>query len=200
MIPPMLAMSLFSSDQYAEAAKAFEQMGNSAYGDPRVAYAYATSLARTGQSDQAAAVVARMAQQQQSPEGMLLVGEAYSEIGNQQQALATFQKALQANPSLPRAHYCAGLSQLKLKQPTQAITEFEAELKLNPNDAEAQYQLGKTLLEQGKPKDALPHLEAAEKITPNLDGLHAQLVIAYRKLGRSADAERETKLAEAEKK
>jgi len=197
MIPPMLAMSLFSSDQYAEAAKAFAQMGDAVYGDPRVAYAYATSLARTGQSDQAAAVVARMVQQQQTPEGMLLVGEAYSEIGNQQQALATFQKALQANLSLPRAHYYAGLSQLKLKQPTQAITEFEAELKLNPNDAEAQYQLGKTLLEQGKPKDALPHLEAAEKVVPNLDGLHAQLAATYRKLGRSADAEREAKLTES---
>ena len=197
MIPPMLAMSLFSIDQYAEAAKAFAQMGDGVYGDPRVAFAYATSLAHSGQSDQAAAVVARMAQQQQTPEGMLLVGEAYSEVGNQQQALATFQKALQANPSLPRGHYYAGLSQLKLKQPTAAIAEFEAELKLNPNDAEAQYQLGKTLLEQGKPKDALPHLEAAEKIVPNLDGLHAQLAIAYRKLGRSADSEREAKLADS---
>jgi len=197
MIPPMLAMSLFSSDQYAEAAKAFAQMGDAVYGDPRVAFAYATSLAHSGQSEKAAAVVARMAQQQQTPEGMLLVGEAYSEVGNQQQALATFQKALQANPSLLRAHYYAGLSQLKLKQPTAAIAEFEAELKLNPNDAEAQYQLGKTLLEQGKPKDALPHLEAAEKIVPNLDGLHAQLAIAYRKLGRSADSEREAKLADS---
>ena len=197
MIPPMLAMSLFSSDQYAEAAKAFAQMGDAVYGDPRVAFAYATSLAHSGQSEKAAAVVARMAQQQQTPEGMLLVGEAYSEVGNQQQALATFQKALQANPSLPRVHYYAGLSQLKLKQPTAAVAEFEAELKLNPNDAEAQFQLGKTLLEQGKPKDALPHLEAAEKIVPNLDGLHAQLAIAYRKLGRSADSEREAKLADS---
>ena len=46
MIPPMLAMSLFSIDQYAEAAKAFEKMGDSVYGDPRVAYADAVSLAR----------------------------------------------------------------------------------------------------------------------------------------------------------
>ncbi len=199
MILPMLAMSLFSSDQYAEAVKAFEQMGDAVYGDPRVSYAYAASLAHTNQKDKAAAVVARMAQQQLPPEGMLLVGQAYSEIGEPQQALATFQKLLQANPSLPRAHFYAGMAQLKANQPTKAVLDFEAEVKLNPNDAEAQYQLGKTLLEQGKPKEALPHLEAAEKISPDLDGLHTQLAAAYRKLGRTADAEREAQLATAGK-
>ena len=199
MIPPMLAMALFSSDQYAEAAKVFEAMGDAVYGDPRIAYAYATSLARTGQKEKAAAVVARMAQQPLPPEGMLLVGEAYSETGEPQQALATFQKLLQANPSLLRAHYYAGMAQLKLKQPSQAVSEFEAELKLNSNDAEAQFQLGKTLLEQGKPKDALPHLEAAEKIGPDLDGVHTQLATAYRKLGRTADADREAQIAAAAK-
>ena len=117
MIPPMLAMSLFSSDQFAEAAKAFDQLGEAAYSDPRVAYAYATSLARSNQQAKAVAVVDRMSQQSTSPEGLLLLGQAYSEIGNQQQALATFQKALAANPSLPRAHYYAGMAQLRAKQP-----------------------------------------------------------------------------------
>lgn len=199
MIPAMLAMSLFSSDQFAEAAKAFEQLGDAAYSDPRVAYAYATSLARTGQKEKASTVVALMAQKPLPPDGLLLVGQAYSEIGNQSQALAMFQKALQANPSLPRAHYFSGVAELRLKQPAQAIVEFEAEVKLNPNDAEAQYQLGKTLLEQGKATGALPHLEAAAKTNPTLDGVHEQLAAAYRKLGRTADADREAKLAAPEK-
>ncbi len=199
MILPMLAMSLFSSDQYAEAVKAFEQMGDAAYGDPRVSYAYATSLAHVGQKEKAATVVARMAQQPLPPEGMLLVGQAYSETGQPQQALDTFQKVLQANPSLPRAHFYAGMAQLKLKQPTKALAEFEAELKINADDAEAQFQLGKMLLEQGKTKEAMPHLEAAEKISPDLDGVHTELAAAYRRLGRTADAEREAKLAAAGK-
>jgi tetratricopeptide (TPR) repeat protein len=195
MIPPMLAMSLFSSDQFAEAAKAFDQLGDGVYGDPRITFAYATSLARSSQKDKAAAVVARMAQQAPQPDALLLVGQAYSEIGDQQQALANFQKALDANPPPARAHYYAGMAQLKLKQPTKAVTEFEAELKLDPNDAEAQFHLEKTLLEESRTKDALPHLEAAAKAAPNLEGVHDQLALAYRKLGRTADAEREAKLA-----
>jgi len=195
IIAPMLAMALYSSGQYADAAKAFDQVGDVAYSDPRIACAWATSLAHTNQTDKAATVLSRLTQQSLSPDALLLVGQAYSDMGYQQQALATFQKASQANPSLQRAHYDAGLVHLRLKQPASAVTEFEAELKLNADDADAQYQLGKTLLEQGKSKDAVPYLEAAAKLNPNLAGVHEQLALAYRKLGRTADAERETKLA-----
>jgi len=190
-------MALYSSGQYADAANAFDQVGDVAYSDPRVACAWATSLAHTNQSAKAEAILARLTQQPLSPDALLLVGQAYSDMGNQQQALATFQKASQQNPSLSRAHYDAGLVQLRLKQPAGAVSEFDAEVKLNPDDADAQYQLGKTLLEQGKAKDALPHLEAAAKLNPNLAGVHEQLALAYRKLGRAADADREAKLAVA---
>ncbi len=199
MIPPMLAMALFSSNQYADAAKAFDQVGDVAYSDPRVAYAWADSLARSKQPDKAAAVLARMSQQPLPPDALLLVGQVYSEIGNQQQALAAFQKAMQQDPSLQRAHYYAGLSQLRLNQPTLAISEFQAELKLNPKDADTQYQLGKALLEQGNTKDAVTHLQTAAELNPELDGVHNQLQIAYRKTGRVTDADREARLAAAAK-
>ena len=195
MIPPMLAMALYSSGQYADAVKAFDQLGEVAYSDPRVASAWASSLAHTNQPAKASAILARLAQQPLSPNALLIVGQAYSEMGNQQQALANFQKAIHDNPSLPRAHYSAGMAQLRLKQPANAMAEFEAELKLNPDDADAQYQIGKTLLEQGRTKDAIPHLQAAAKVNPELPDVHNQLQIAYRKAGRTADADREAKLA-----
>lgn len=195
IIPPMLAMALYSSEQYADAAKAFEQVGDVAYSDPRVACAWASTLAHLNESAKATTILDRLSQQPLSPDALLLVGQVYGEMGNQPQALATFQKASQANPSLQRAHYDAGLAQLHLKQPASAASEFEAELKLNPDDAESQYQLGKTLLEQGKAKEAIPHLQAAAKLKPDLDDVHNQLQLAYRKVGRVADASREAKLA-----
>ena len=93
IIAPMLAMALYSSDQYADAAKAFDQVGDVAYSDPRVACAWATSLARTNQPDKAAAILARLTQQPLSPDALLLVGQAYSDMGNQQQALADVSKS-----------------------------------------------------------------------------------------------------------
>jgi tetratricopeptide (TPR) repeat protein len=199
IIPSMLAMALYSSDQYGEAVKAFEQVGDVAYSDPRVACAWASSLAYTGQPAKAADVLARITQQPLSPDMLLLVGQVYATTGDQAQALASFQKASQENASQPRAHYLAGIAQLDLQQPAAAVTEFEAELKLNPDNAEAQYQLGKTLLEQGKTAAAIPHLQAAAKLSPGLADVHNQLQIAYRKAGRTADADREAQLAAAGK-
>jgi len=195
IIPPMLAMALFSSGQYADAVKAFDQIGDVAYSDPRVACAWASSLAHTNQPAKAAAILARLTQQPPSPDVLLLVGQVYGEMGNQQQALANFQKASHDAPTLQRAHYLAGMAQLRLKQPASAVVEFEAEIKLNPDDADAQYQLGKTLLEQGKARESLPHLQAAAKLSPDLPDVHNQLQSAYRKAGRIADADREAKLA-----
>jgi len=199
IIAPMLAMALYSSDQYAEAVKAFDQVGELAYSDPRVACAWASSLVHTGQPAKATDILARITQQPLSPDMLMLVGQVYATTGNQALALASFQKASQQNPSQPRAHYFAGIAQLRLKQPAAAVTEFEAELKLNSDDAEAQYQLGKTLLEQGKTTAAIPHLQTAAKLSPDLADIHDQLLIAYRKAGRSADADREAELAAASK-
>ena len=42
----MLAISLYSSHQYTDAAKAFGEVGDGNYRDPRMAYAWAYSLAR----------------------------------------------------------------------------------------------------------------------------------------------------------
>jgi tetratricopeptide (TPR) repeat protein len=140
-----------------------------------------------------------MSQQPLSPDALVLMGQVYSDIGNQQQALATFQKASQQDPSLRRAHYYAGVAQLHLRQPANAITEFEAELKLNSDDPDAQYQLGKVLLEQDKAKEALPHLQTAAKLNPNFDDVHNQLQVAYRRTGRAAEADREARLAAAAK-
>jgi tetratricopeptide (TPR) repeat protein len=136
-----------------------------------------------------------MSQQPLTPDSLVLVGQVYSQIGNQSQAIAAFQKAIQQDPTLQRAHYYAGMAQLRAKQPAAAVTEFKAELKLNPDDADTQYQLGKALLEQGNAKDAIPYLQAAAKRDPSPDGVHNQLQIAYRKTGRVAEADREAKLA-----
>ncbi len=61
----------------------------------------------------------------------------------------------------------------------------------HPDHAQAQYQLGKTLLDAGQYQQAIEHLEAAAKYDPNHDYVHYQLQAAYRKAGRTADADKE---------
>jgi Flp pilus assembly protein TadD len=64
----------------------------------------------------------------------------------------------------------------------------------HPDYANAQYELGKILLDRGQTDDAITHLEAAARLRPETDYMHYQLQAAYRKQGRTADADRELEI------
>jgi tetratricopeptide (TPR) repeat protein len=221
----MLAMALFSSQQYPEAVKTFDALGDSVYRDPRMAYAYAFSLAHTGDPTRSVEVLNRMVQQPLPSEMLMGAADLYNLTLDYDDALKTYQKVIQQDPALPRAHYYAGDMLIKLGRPDEAIAMFEQEMKItpddpnvqyhyayallqtsrkdeavallrtittaHPDDAQAQYQLGKALLDAAQYQQAIEHLEAAAKYDPNHDYVHYQLQAAYRKAGRTADADRE---------
>jgi tetratricopeptide (TPR) repeat protein len=221
----MLAVSLYSSRQYAEAAQAFGSVGDVVYRDPRMAYAWAFSLARTNNPQKAIEVLNKLTATQLPKEMWLAVGDLYTQVDDQEDALRCFRKVIELDPSMERAHYFAGVALIRLGRPSEAISEFEAELKLmpgepdteynlayalletsqkdqalallwkllaaHPDHAQAQYQLGKELLASGDKDEAIPHLEAAARLDPEDDYIHYQLQAAYRKAGRTADADKE---------
>src|SRR5207253_3437973 len=53
-------------------------------------------------------------------------------------------------PSLRKAHYYAGLAQLRADRPADAVAEFRAELELTPADPDAEYSLGFAYLQQSQ--------------------------------------------------
>jgi tetratricopeptide (TPR) repeat protein len=221
----MLAMALFSSQQFPDAVKAFDGLGDGIYRDPRMTYAYAFSLAHANDPTRSVEVLNRMVQQPLPPEMLMGVADLYNLTLDYDDALKTYQKVIQQDAVYPRAHYYAGDMLIKLGRPDDAIAQFEQEMKITPDDAnvqyhlayallqtsrkdeavtmlqtittahpdhaQAQYQLGKTLLDEGKYQQAVEHLEAAAKLDPNHDYVHYQLQAAYRKVGRTADADRE---------
>jgi len=92
------------------------------------------------------------------------------------------------------AQYNFAYALLKSGQREKALGLLRSLISENPNHALAQYQLGKELLDEGKTEEAVQCLEKAAAIDTNKDFIHFQLQAAYRKLGRTADAERELKL------
>lgn len=143
----------------------------------------------------------------------VLLGNAYNDLGTAEarqkqyaEALANFQQAEKWNPAIAHLMRNIGFAAFRSSDYAESARALEVAVQQEPGDkmippmlAMAQYQLGKALLEAGRANDALPRLEAAAKLNPNLDGMHQQLSAAYRQLGRTADAEREAKLAAAAK-
>ncbi len=72
-----------------------------------------------------------------------------------------------------------------------AMKLFQQVIAKKPDYADAQYQIGKLLMDQNNPQKAVTYLEAAARLSPDKAYVHYQLQMAYRKLARTADAERE---------
>jgi len=227
-IRAMLGVSYFATDKFAEAARTFEPLGTRAMQDGETGYAWAASLAHTGDLKKASEVLTAFEAEPRSNDVLILIGQLWTVIGDYARANATLERALQSDPSLLKAHFYKGMADIHWAHWTEAEKEFQAELDLDPYDhiaqyhlgfvylqesriddalkrfeqvvaahpdyPNAQYELGKILLDRGQLEDALGHLEVAARLSPEADFMHYQLQAAYRKLGRTAEADRELEI------
>jgi len=224
----MLAMSRFSLGQFAQADAAFSTIPQVTMGDPRAAYSWGYSMARTGKQQQANRIADTLLGEDIPAEDLSLVCHIYVDTEDYAQSIPCYQKALQEAPDLKLAHYQIAEAMIHLDRPQEAVAEVRQELRLSPDDpnvqyalvyallqnsekdeavallkkivaehpeqSDAQYQLGKITLEEGDAQAAIPHLEAAEKSDASSAYIHYQLQAAYRKVGNTADADREAKI------
>ncbi|HEX3472310.1 MAG TPA: tetratricopeptide repeat protein, partial [Silvibacterium sp.] len=168
----MLGMAYFASDKYADAAKTFAPLGVAGMQDGSVGYAWAGSLTRLGHLKEASDVLGQYESGNLSNDTLLLVGRLWTDIGDYSRAVATLHRALQANPSLPKAHYYAGLADIRWEHWSDARNELQAELALSPGDADATYHLGFVDLQESKIDDAAKLFE--QVIAANPDYANAQ--------------------------
>ena len=150
-----LAMLLFQASDYAEAAKQFDSLGDVAFTDPAVAYAWAYSLAQNNQQKNAGAVLNRLITAQLPAELLLSIGDLYSVLQDYDHAVATYQRVLQLNPAMPLAHYKMGAALIRLSRPAEAIPALESELKIAPENVDVQFNLSYALLQVSQKDRAL---------------------------------------------
>ncbi len=166
----MLAISLYSSHQYSGAAKSFDEIGDAVYRDPRMAYAYAFSLARINDPQKTVEVLGRLTSQPLPKEMWMTSGDLYTQVDDYEDALRCFRKAIELDPNMERAHHFAGVALIRLGRPSEAIPELQAELKLSPDDPDTQYNLAYALLETSQKDQAMAILRSLTTAHPD----HAQ--------------------------
>lgn len=153
-IHAMLGMSYFATDQYANAANAFSQLGPQGMEDSTVGYMWANALAKTGDTKKSSEILTHYEKGNLSNDTQLLVGELWIEDGDYARAVDTFHRISQADPSFPKAHYFAGQADIHWEHWADAAKEFQAELELVSTDIDAQYHLGFVDLQQSNSADA----------------------------------------------
>lgn len=119
--------------------------------------------------------------------------------GDAQAALAAFDAAIAADPSLAPAHNNAGLALKRLGRFDEAADRFAAAVAIAPDYGAAAFNLGNMLSVQGRMNEAEPWLRRAVEMSPALG--HARLALAnvLRETGRheAALAELDRVLAHA---
>ncbi|MGA7220509.1 MAG: tetratricopeptide repeat protein [Candidatus Sulfotelmatobacter sp.] len=191
----MLGMAYFGAEKYAAAVAAFSPLGPDGMRDSSVGYAWAASLARTGDLKKATEVLAAFEKENHSDsDTALLVGQLWIEIGDYAHAVDTFHHALQSDPTLAKAHYFTGQADIRWEHWPQAAEEFQAELKLDPSDADAKYNLGFVYLQQSRVDDAVALFQQVLLAQPTHANAHYQLgkILLDRGQVKEAVAELET--------
>jgi tetratricopeptide (TPR) repeat protein len=150
-----LGMSYFATNQFAQAAQTFAPLGPRGMHDSETGYAWAASLAHTGDAKGATEVLTAFESDPRPDDTRLLIGQLWTEIGDYGRAISTLQQSLVANPSLAKAHFYSGLAYIRWEHWPEAAKEFRSELTLSPGDPDALYHLGFVYMQQAKTDEAL---------------------------------------------
>jgi tetratricopeptide (TPR) repeat protein len=117
--------------------------------------------------------------------------------GMRERAALAFEQATRQFPRDAMTYQVYGTLLVEDATPearSQAAGLFERAIALDNSSAESRYQLANIEMEDGKPERALPHLESAVKLDPQDSRFHFALSRAYRRLGRSSEADKEMEI------
>lgn len=103
-------------------------------------------------------------------------------------AIASFQRALQINPQHPEALNHLGCEYLRLGRMREGIAQLRQAIAARPDFAEALSNLGLALAQDDRASEALPLLETAVRLRPDAAAPHAAMARALAALGRTDEA------------
>lgn len=125
------------------------------------------------------------------------LGELYLESGDYEKAETEFRTEAKLAPGSAATAYKLGSVMLNRGQVSEALAELKRADQLQPRMPETLLELGKAMNASGDAKAAARYFEQlleTEDGTKLAEAAHFQLAQIYRKLGRTAEAEREMKL------
>lgn len=108
------------------------------------------------------------------------LGIAYRHREYHDRAIASFNKAIELDPSNARAYYNQGVAYSDKEDYDRAIANFNKAIELNPNNADAYHLRGLTYVRQKDHNNAIADLNMAIKLNPNNADFNEGISFVYR--------------------
>ncbi|WP_413314725.1 tetratricopeptide repeat protein [Prochlorococcus sp. MIT 0703] len=126
--------------------------------------------------------VIRLAEQslkfRESVEGYFLIGTNKNELGDQQEAIADFNKAIAINPQIAPAYNNRGKAKMDLGDNQGAIADYSKAIAINPQYAYAYTNRGSAKMMLGDLQGAIADINKAISINPQFAGAYSKRGVA----------------------
>lgn len=119
---------------------------------------------------------------------LVFLGEALFSVGNDEESLSAFQKALEIEPDNVIARYNYGTVLQELKQYEQALKEYDKAVALQPDLAKAFNNRGMTYFLLGNYRKAVADLQKAFALDASIVEVHNNLGVVFSQLGKKKTA------------
>jgi tetratricopeptide (TPR) repeat protein len=119
------------------------------------------------QYDHAVEWISRAIRQQPKPEYLTSLGTTLLHQGRREEALKTFDKAVQLDPNDADLWSNLGNILAEMQRPADAILSYQHALKLNPRHWDAAHQCGHLLNRLQRFEEALSHFSLCDELKPN---------------------------------
>jgi tetratricopeptide (TPR) repeat protein len=106
----------------------------------------------------------QLEKKQEAAVGYCDLGNSYHGLGDYQQAIKDFDRAIELDPKLAEAYWGRGKTYHGLGDYQQAIKDFDRAIELDPKLAEAYWDRGKTYNELGKYQQAIENWKRAAQL------------------------------------
>ena len=114
-----------------------------------------------------------------SAENYSRLGDMHLTRGELDQAISSYNKAIELNPKLADAHNNRGLAYARKEQYDHAAGDFSRAIEINPTFDRAYNNLGNSYVAKGEPERAISNYDKAIAINSKLADAHNNRALAY---------------------
>ena len=133
-----------------------------------------------------------LAADRRNPQANMRLGFALQESGRCAEAIGHFNAAIEAGIPGADAHLGLAFCHVKARRVDAAVQALQHADRAEPGNAVVAANLGIVLSDNGRPAEGVPHLQRAVDADPDFHQARFNLAIAFARLGRRADAFRQT--------
>ena len=117
-----------------------------------------------------------------------ILGAIYSGLGQYEEAISTYKKALKLKPDYAEAYNNLGNIFNKIGKNEESILNYREAIKLKPDYTDAYYNLGVILISADKYAEAITNFNRVIEFKPDHSDAFGNLGVAFNKLDRYDDA------------